>query len=148
MRSAVCLIALLCLTSFPASGDVPGALAGRVILDGQPASRARIEMTPVAWWSGRARRPQCVTTTNDTGRFVCLGLQPAQSYEVRITFAGGFISSGSVDNVRGAEVRHLVATTATAMCGMTVWQEDPARAPPPFFEWPLRDLRNHIGICQ
>ena len=146
MRSTVGLVGLLLLTSFPAYGDVPGTVAGRVILDGQPASEARVEMTAVGPWSGRVPRPRCVASTNATGRFVCLGLLPAQTYDVRITFANGFISIGMLNDVRGAEVRHVVTTVRTARCGTNLWREEPARSPLPF-EWPLRDRRNHVLLC-
>ena len=147
MRSTVRLIGLLLLTAFPGYGDVPGTVAGRVILDGQPASGARIEMTPVGPWSGRVPRPRCVTATSDTGRFVCLGLLPAETYDVRITFANGFISIGMLNDVRGADVRHVLTTVRTALCGANHWREEPARAPSPLFEWPLRDRRNHVLLC-
>ncbi len=89
-----------------------------------------------------------IATTDDFGRFTVLGLPPADTYAIRVTFADGFTTVGPVNDVRAGDVRHILTTIHTHIGGTNTWREEPDRRPQQVFEWPLRDRRNQIWICE
>jgi hypothetical protein len=139
---------VLLLTNFQVIADTPATVIGRITRGGEPARRARVELIVFDPKMVRAGVARHAATTNDAGRFTVLGLAPAETYEIRITFADGLHSDGQVNDVRVGDVRHIVTALRTHMCGTNIWLEEPDRRPQQVFEWPLRDRRNGITVCE
>ena len=129
--------------------EPPASLAGQVSRDGKVVSQARIEVTMVSPKSTDSAFGHRLSVTDGAGRFLVLGLRPAKSYAVRITFPDGFSAWGYVDDVRNGEVRYITSTRQ-AWCGTTYWQESelPLRETFPVFRWPARQHRNRVAFCE
>ncbi len=140
--------ALLVATS-AIEGDAPATVIGHVTLNWKPPGRPlTVEFTAVEPKIVRDGIAMRVTATDDKGRFMMLGLSPAETYVVKVTFPGLVYSRGPLNDVRAGDVRYVSTNVSTAICGTNHWREERDRSPQPVFEWPLRDRRNQIWICE
>jgi len=143
-------VAGLLITFGVARADPPATIIGQVNHDRKPVSGARIDINMVSPHPAGQGFAHRVTVTNEAGRFVLVGVLPAELYTVQITFADGNKVWGFLSDVRSGEVRHIASNRQPPLCGTTIWTEPEVSAdlPQNTFIWPLRTRRNRITLCE
>jgi hypothetical protein len=136
------------LVAVQGPADTPATVIGRVVRDGKAARGARVELTATIPKMKRAGVAVHTSTTDDAGRFIVLGLPPAATHAISTRFVDGFYSMGALNDLRSGDVRHVMTTIQTRICGTNFWREEPDRRPQQVFEWPLRDRRNQVWLCE